>query len=198
MGYKRVVLKSDQESSIVKLKVSVTAAWDGEIVMEESPVGEHQSNGRVERAIQTIQGMVRTYRDALESRYGMRLDGTNNSVPWMVMHAASMVSNYAVGNDGRTAVERLKGKLCRKQQLEFGECVMYLKPKTVGKDKADDRWEKRCIPRDQEPIGGILHWDSTWSTESQHNQEVRIQRGKLEQRYVHGNERHTMGAHTWA
>ena len=41
MGYKRVILKSDQEPSI--------ALWHGEIVPEASPKGESKSNGEVER-----------------------------------------------------------------------------------------------------------------------------------------------------
>ena len=48
MGYKRVILKSDQEPSIVALCDAVKNGWHGEIVPEASPKGESKSNGEVE------------------------------------------------------------------------------------------------------------------------------------------------------
>ena len=38
MGYKRVILKSDQERSIVALCDAVKNGWHGEITPEESPI----------------------------------------------------------------------------------------------------------------------------------------------------------------
>ncbi len=37
-------------------------------VMEESAVGESESNGKIERSIRTLQGQVGTIREDLESR----------------------------------------------------------------------------------------------------------------------------------
>ena len=51
---------------------------------EESPVDESQSNGQVENANQQVQGMVRTYRDALESRYEIKLTGKITILPWII------------------------------------------------------------------------------------------------------------------
>ena len=76
--------------------------------------------------------MVRTYRDAIESRYETKLDSKHCIIPWIVKHAASTISRFRVEKDGRTALQRLKGKRCRKDQGEIGECVMYLKPGTEG------------------------------------------------------------------
>ena len=39
MGYKRLICKSDQESSILSLKEAVKREWPGEMMMEDSPVG---------------------------------------------------------------------------------------------------------------------------------------------------------------
>ena len=47
MGYKRVILKSDQEPSIVALCESVKNDGHGEIVPEAFPKGESKSNGEV-------------------------------------------------------------------------------------------------------------------------------------------------------
>ena len=70
LGYKRIVLKPDPEEAILALKDRVNREWSGEITMEESPVEESKSNGGIENGGQHVQGMVRTFRDALESRYG--------------------------------------------------------------------------------------------------------------------------------
>ena len=55
----------------------------------------------------------------------------------MIRHAGDTISRFAIGKDGRTPMERLKGQRCRKPQIEFGECVMYLTPGTEGINKAD-------------------------------------------------------------
>ena len=57
-GYSRVVMKSGQEPSILALLAIVKRELGEacEIVPEESPVGEHQSNGQVENAIRMCKG----------------------------------------------------------------------------------------------------------------------------------------------
>ena len=57
MGYKRVILKSDQEPSNVALCDAVKNGWHGEVVPEASPKGESKSNGEVERAVQFVHGL---------------------------------------------------------------------------------------------------------------------------------------------
>ena len=39
---------------------------------------------------------------------------------WMVEHAADVLSKYEVSADGRTAYERMKGKACHQELVEFG------------------------------------------------------------------------------
>ena len=51
MGYKKLILKSDQEPSIIALRNAVTNESNIEIIPEEVPIGESQSNGEVEGVI---------------------------------------------------------------------------------------------------------------------------------------------------
>ena len=51
LGWKRVVLKSDQEPSIVEVHKEVKKAREEPTTIIHSPVGESQSNGRIERRI---------------------------------------------------------------------------------------------------------------------------------------------------
>ena len=55
-------------------------------------------------------------------------------------HAANTLNRYAVGQDGRTAYYRLRGKAFNQEVVEFGEEVWYMYPGIVGKHKLDNRW----------------------------------------------------------
>ena len=110
------------------------------MLLEESPVGESQSNGTVERAVQDVQGMTRVIKEGLEEKLGERITTEHNLVPWLVKHAAQLVTRYRIREDGKTAHEKIRGKKFRRETAEFGECVWYLKPGTKGKEKWVSRW----------------------------------------------------------
>ena len=74
---------------------------DVEMVMEESPVGEHQSNGQIEGAIRQIQGVFRSMKDALEARIGKRLKGDSWAIPWLIKHATAMMNRLHVQSNGK-------------------------------------------------------------------------------------------------
>ena len=141
LGYRRIILKTDQEPAIMEFKQCGKSERPEEIMFEESPTYDSRANAEVERAIHTVQGQVRTLKDALEAGYGCELKPEDHIVPWMVMHAGSLISRYHKGQDALTAFRRLRGKEFRADVCEFGECVWYMKPGMVGKDKFDRRWE---------------------------------------------------------
>jgi len=110
LGYKKIILRTDQEPSILALKSRVKEEWAGDLIAEESPVGESESNGVAERAVQEVQGMIRTVKEGLESRLGSRLTGNEPVAIWLITHSGQLVNRYKVGEDGRTAWQRIKGK----------------------------------------------------------------------------------------
>ena len=63
---KKVILQSDQEPSIIDVKHKAGTHIPTEIVYEESPVGDSNANGSIERANQTIQGQNRAINDYIE------------------------------------------------------------------------------------------------------------------------------------
>ena len=89
------------------------------MAVEHSPTYSSQSNGVVERAVRSVQGIVRTLRSALEERWGIVLGGGHAVWAWMVEYAAFLISRCEVGRDGKTAYERIKGKEARLQGFEF-------------------------------------------------------------------------------
>ena len=62
LGYRDLVLKSDQEAALGKvLRHAKAHRGEGTQTMtEESPVKDSQSNGFIERSNQTIEGQLRT------------------------------------------------------------------------------------------------------------------------------------------
>ena len=72
LGHRRMLIKSDQEPAITELKEDLKRVRDEEIIMEESPVEDSQSNGFIERAIQEVQGQIRATKSALEARWDIR------------------------------------------------------------------------------------------------------------------------------
>ena len=73
--FNRVILKSDQESTMRKLLEAIKNERAEEINMdkkvemipEKSPVAESRANGEVEGYVQTVQGQVRTLKTAVET-----------------------------------------------------------------------------------------------------------------------------------
>ena len=93
-GYNRLILKSDQGPDILNLLKAVKRERkeDIQIMPEESPVGEHQSNGEVERVNQTLQGQFRSMKLALESRYGKPIRSDHSIFPWLVIYAGILIN----------------------------------------------------------------------------------------------------------
>ena len=66
-GGPRVILKANQEAAIADVRQVASLRLE-EIVPVNSPVGESQNNGRVDTAVQRVQGLIRTTKDALVRR----------------------------------------------------------------------------------------------------------------------------------
>ena len=106
VGYARCVLKSDQEPAIIDVatevkrqlwdelqeftrnvktnsgRVEVSELTEPQVVLEQSPVGESSSNGRVENAIGRVKGHIRALKLDVEANYKTRLAENHNIWPW--------------------------------------------------------------------------------------------------------------------
>ncbi len=133
-------MRSDQENAIEELVREVKKKTAVEIVHKESPVGESQSNGMVERAVEEVQKQTRIMKSGLEEILGMKLKRDHLISTWLVMHAANTSNRFRVGLDGRMAYQRVTGKGFERPVVEFGEVVWALRPKSRGISKWDYRW----------------------------------------------------------
>lgn len=123
MGHTRVVLKGDSEPAMKALATWVMEMRMHTAVVEESPDDEPQSNGMAERCVQTVMGLFRTARSALENRIGQTLPDDHAVLTWLVRHAAGLHHRIHVGHDGSTPWERLTGKKTGQSVVELGERI---------------------------------------------------------------------------
>ena len=87
-GHQKVILQSDQEPSIIDVKHKADTHISTEIVDGESPVGDSNANGSIERANQTNQGQIRAIKDYTERQIGATIGLDSSVLKWLVRHAA--------------------------------------------------------------------------------------------------------------
>ena len=92
-----------------------------------SPVGDSQSNGRVENAIEVVRNVVKTIFSSLESRWGVRVARDHPVHPWVFEWAADLITKYEhVGDLGKTAVQLIGGSKSSRNTAQFGEKILYI------------------------------------------------------------------------
>ena len=141
----RIVIKSDQEGAIVAKPKEILRHRETEFGtgIDNSSVGDSDSNGTIERAIQDVEGQTRTLRAALEERVQERVDLDNPVVPWMVRHAAYLITRCRIRPNGRTSFQVMKGRRSNTKMAEFGEIVHFKIPKTnFMPGKFEDLWDE--------------------------------------------------------
>ena len=148
LGYRRIIIKDDQEESILAFAKAVKRVLARDVVFEQSPVGDPQSNGAAERAVQIVKGMIRTVRDACETSLGEKIPIDSPVMTWIVAYATAVQRRFAIGLDGRSSYQRNKGKVPTSMVAEFGEKIWYrpLHPGTAGRrPAAEPRFELGCF-----------------------------------------------------
>ena len=138
--YKKIIYRSDQEASIRSIFEAAfqKANREGEcfnpeldqMVPEASAVGESQSNGRAENAVQRLEDLLRTYKCALETNIGFRIPVEHPVIDWMVEHAASVYNRHVCNDEGTTPYEFIHGQRSRGKLCELCEQVFYYVPKS--------------------------------------------------------------------
>ena len=137
-----ILLKSDQEPAILYLLDDVSMSRTGaKTLIEQAPKRSKGSNGVVERAVQSVEQVLRTLKSALDERMGVRIDTKHPVLTWMCEYASYMMNRLEVSSDGRTPYERNKGKKATVLGLEFGEKVLWKHGGGTAKmEKINARW----------------------------------------------------------
>ena len=141
-----ILIKTDQEPAIqLLIKEVVEARAEGKTLVEESPVkftaSSSGSAGVVERAVQEMEGKIRAIFLGLEERLGRQLDARERIVAFIPEYAAYLMNKLFVGEDGKVAYERVKGKKPSVLGIEFGEKVLYKVKRGAKLEKIKARWD---------------------------------------------------------
>jgi hypothetical protein len=102
----KILVKSDAEPAILALVSDIKKARVGlETIEETSPVGSSGSNGKVERAVQSVEGQLRTMKSALEEKMNREIQSEEKIVLFMSEHCGYLWNRLHVGEDGLTNYE---------------------------------------------------------------------------------------------
>ena len=114
LGYRRAILQSDGEPSIEALKTATLLASPFvELVLRESPVGEHAANGVAESAIIEVKRQTRTLKFALEAHVGKIVE-SHSILRWILTMAVDATTFFRIGRGGLTADMRRSGRAWKK------------------------------------------------------------------------------------
>ena len=104
-----------------------------QITVLHSPVGESQSNGVIENAIQRIQGQIGAVKLDVESDSDTKMVPTHPAWPWMIEFATQSILYWGIsGDDGLTAIQRIRGRSTTSPKPRFGEKILYTLFKKAG------------------------------------------------------------------
>ena len=124
LGYRRIILKSDNEPALLKLRREAVKDMQIEVVPRESPVSDHQANGAAESGVRETKKGIRALKTSTEDRYGRKLAEDHVLLAWLARHVDQTTNRCKIGEDGRTPVQRLTGRRWKKPALLFGERIM--------------------------------------------------------------------------
>ena len=127
VGCPKVIIKADQEPAMISLQKEVRKElWNeiidimnkvkdtrsegrddnpgGVVILENSPVGESQSNGTVEKACQDVQYQIRKMKMQLEQNMACKLSNDSPIWPWLIQYAAQVIHTFKIHlEDQRTS-----------------------------------------------------------------------------------------------
>ena len=137
-----LIMKSDGEPALFAFR-SAVMKYPGGIMIPEGPTkGEKAENGLIEEAGKTIREYFCTFLSQIEDGVDDVIPLDSDIIPWMVRWAVICYSRYAVGKDGRTSFERLRGRTCRAVVIPMGEKVWYKQRGDGGypENRAETQW----------------------------------------------------------
>jgi hypothetical protein len=83
--------------------------------------------------------------------------------PWLIEYAAQTLLYWrVVGDDGLTAIQRIRGRSTTSPRPRFGEKVLYKVPKTVKLGKSEARWQHAIWIGSIETSDEHTCWARTW------------------------------------
>ena len=122
LGFRRIILKCDNEPSTKALQDAVIHACVGvEVIPQGPPEGDHMPDGRVEMAVTGVKRQCRTLRISAEQNTSVRIADDSPLLGWLPRFGAQVMYKMRSGKDGKTSEMRRTGRRWRKPMAQFGE-----------------------------------------------------------------------------
>ena len=103
----------------------LSTLWDSPgIIFGQPSVGESQASGRAQGVRTFFEESLRVHKLSLESRIGEKTLIQCKVLPWLIEFVDNCYQQHLVGNDGRTAFERMRHNLRKGEVLLLGCQVM--------------------------------------------------------------------------
>jgi hypothetical protein len=128
LGYKKLFIKFDNESSILALKRRVRDENKDDVTLlpEESATHDPQTNGTAEAAVKIMQENVRVHLSQLSHNYGRRIPLDHVRLTWLIPYVATLYNlRYPIKGDGRTLRMNWKLRQFHGVFYDFGRGVFY-------------------------------------------------------------------------
>ena len=108
-----------------------------------SPVGDHQANGRAEKGVQVFQNVARRMKLAIESLIGIRLPHPHPVLMWLIEWVGGAHNRFKDGRDDAKTPRESSGWQSQSLVLEFGELIQFIPFKNESRtDKFDAKLRK--------------------------------------------------------
>ena len=111
---------------MVALQKEVQRLRSAKTIPINSPVGESESNGRIENTIRRTQDKFRAIKSHVEAEAKITIEQNIPIHTWMIRWCGELIPKYSPGKDCKTAYERIRGQPCRKPIVQFCKSVLYL------------------------------------------------------------------------
>ena len=96
-----------------------------QVMSENSPEYDPQSNGNAELGVKQGFGMFRTHKGLLEEHIGAQIPCKHPLTAWLTQWAGDILNWTKKDSDVLTPYHRVRGKPFTTRPVAFGECVQY-------------------------------------------------------------------------
>ena len=87
LGWKRLLLRSDNERALLAFLRASTSSLEGvEVIEQASPEGDHAANGLAQVGVREVKAQTRVLKSHLEERLKRQLDWSEPLATWLVRH----------------------------------------------------------------------------------------------------------------
>ena len=124
--YGDLKVRMDQESSLSDLFRAVARErGSARTILTHAARSDSKGNGQAEKAVQSIEEMVRMLFLDLEQRCGENLSVHDSFFPWLLEHACDLLNRFKVRKGNKTAWEYLTGEPYTGEVYALGTPVMH-------------------------------------------------------------------------